>query len=197
MLYYLETTILIIFLSLDTIIAGISMGIEKIKVTLLSSIILNTISTLFLIVSCYVGKYIIEILPSFISCNLSSFLFIILGINKLIEYLKESKSSQSKNIIIKIFKEPTLASEIDLDNSKTLSIKELILLASALSIDNLIIGLGITNNILVFIILHFIIGIFLFIIFNRLFFKISFFRNINSSLLSSVIFIIIGIYHLF
>lgn len=201
-MFYLEISILIITLSFDTLIAGISMGIEKIKVPLSSILILNMINTIFLFISCLLGSKIFNFCSNEIIFYLPSIIFIILGIIKIIESIYQELKQKKyilklSNIkcIIRIYHEPCKA---DLDNSKTLSLKELIFLAIALSLDNVIAGIGLghyINSLSFIIIFHFIFGLCFFYLFNRIILKVNI-NKINTSFICGIIFIIVGIFRI-
>lgn len=202
-MFYFELLILITTLSLDTLIAGISMGIEKIKVPFSSIFILNIISTFFLLISCLLGSQILNLFSYKIINYLPSIIFILLGISKLLEPICKSKSSKGDTLkpsniecIFQIYQNPLQA---DLDDSKTLSIKELVLLSVALSLDNFIVGIGLIHYIsflFLIVIFHFLFGIIGFYFCNHISLRVNISNKINTSIMSGLIFILVGIFQI-
>lgn len=194
---YLELFILIITLSLDTLIASISMGIEKIRVSIVSILILNTISSIFLAISCLCGNTILTLFNNNTISYLPNIIIILIGVSKIIKPVYKKITSKNNGFDIKgLFKIYYNPEKADLDNSKTLSIKEIILLSITLSFDNLIAGssLGFCMNFINLIILfNFFFGSILFFILNRLFLRINLKSNIDISFISGIIFILVGI----
>lgn len=204
MIYSISFWILLITLSLDTFIAGISMGMEKVKVPIYSIILLSLVGTFFLLISCLFGEQISYFLPSNYIKFISTSLFFILGIHKILDVLcKRIHTTQYKvhfsnfECILCIYHNPKVA---DLDHSKTLSIKELILLGTALSFDNLTVGLLLglwSYSITLLIIFNFLISFFLFFIGSRLSYFLSNTNSERFTILSGFIFIMVGIYRIF
>ena len=162
----LEILLLVLSVSLDSFIASISYGSSKIKIPLISALIVDIISSSMLGISLVFGSF----LQNYISINIAKlFSFIILfilGFYRLFEGLLKSyinkKSKNSSPLTFKLFDFnfvlQVYANEIkaDFDKSKTLSYKEAVYLSFALSLDSLAVGFGssliIINYILVFII---------------------------------------------
>ena len=149
----LESALLIISLCIDACIASFAYGTNKIKIPVISGLILTGISTLFLIISISLGS----IIKGFIPANLTSFMcfgiLFILGFMRLFEGLLKQylnkKVASSRNIeltllnfklVLNVYADATLA---DIDHSKILSYKEALYLGIALSLDSLVVGFGV------------------------------------------------------
>lgn len=202
MFNYISIISLLISLSIDFSVAGISLGISNIKVPKKAILFLSLTNTIFLIISYILGKYIISYINSKITI-LPSIIFIIFGLEKILESIIKNLPHKKYKInifntilVLQIYNNP---SKVDLDKSKTLSIKELIILALSLSLDNIIIGIGMYtfSNYLAFIIIsNLLISYFLFYIANKYFINRKKNKNIDYSWLGGIIFLLIGIYRL-
>lgn len=201
MFYWISFIILLFSLSIDTFIAGISISLSKIKVPIFSIFIICFINTVMLASSYLLGERIFHLLPSYIIILLSSLPFLFLGFYKIFESkpIPKKKNESFIQAIFYIFKSPEDAHTVDFDFSKTLSMKELVLLSISLSLDNLIAGVGLgmkSGSFFFMFIFNFLISFFLFLTGNRLFLKVTSYP-INWSLISGVIFIFVGIYRIF
>lgn len=148
----LETLILVLSVSIDSFLASISYGTSKIKIPLKSILILDIISSTMLGLSLLIGG----LLQNYISLNIAKIIsFIILfclGLYRLFEgMLKTYINKNYKNFsplkfklfdfqfVLQVYADETKA---DFDNSKTLSSREAMYLAFALSLDSLAVGFG-------------------------------------------------------
>lgn len=203
MMHYISTVSLLLSLSIDFLIAGVTLALSNIKVPKKAIIFLSIINTSFLIISIIIGSIIIKYLNSYLIFLIPSFIFIILGIEKILEAIIKKLQSKKYQLrifntlfILQIYNNPN---KIDLDKSKTLSIKELIILSLSLSMDNfvIVIGLSISSYSILFILIsNLIISYLLFYLANRYFINFSKSKD-NGTLISGIIFLIIGIYRLF
>ncbi|WP_024615235.1 sporulation membrane protein YtaF [Clostridium sp. Ade.TY] len=148
----MEILILVFSLIIDSFVASIAYGADKIKIPNLSVIIINIVSCLMLSISLLLGGYLENIMPEFLPKYISFFIFICLGIYKLFEgFFKKYISKVSKlerpltfklfdfKFALTVYADETKA---DFDKSKKISIKESIYLSLALSIDSLAVGFG-------------------------------------------------------
>ena len=139
-------------LSLDAFVASLAYGANKIKIPFTSIIIIDVVCAAFLGLSIFFGTFVKKLFPQNITIIISFVILILLGVYYLFEsiiksYLRKKTSLDKKvkfklfNIwfIINIYIDETKA---DMDNSKNLSSKEALYLASALSLDSLAIGFG-------------------------------------------------------
>lgn len=168
----MEVLILVLSLVIDSFVASIAYGADKIKIPNIYIIIMNIISCLILTFSLTLGNCLEDIMPPYLPKYISFAIFVILGVYKLFEgFFKKYMSKFLKNkekltfklfdfkFILQVYIDETKA---DFDESKTISLKESIYLAMALSIDSLAVGFGasfININPLLMIIFCFIFGI--------------------------------------
>lgn len=202
MFYWISFIVLLFSLAIDTFIASVSISLSRIKVPIFSIFIICFINTIMLASSYLLGERIFHLLPSYIIVLLSSLPFLFLGFYKIFESKPIPKREKNESLIqavFYIFKSPEDAHTVDLDFSKTLSMKELVLLSISLSLDNLIAGVGLgmkSGSFFFMFIFNFLISFFLFLTGNRLFLKATSYP-INWSLISGIIFIFVGIYRIF
>lgn len=148
----MEIILLVLAISLDSFLVSIHYGIKKIKIPLVSIIIINMICSLILGTSIFLGNEAQRFLPSHMTSIISFLILLLLGIyylfEGLIKFYLESKSNHEGKLeigfadirfIINLYLDGTHA---DKDKSKVLDSKEAIYLALALSLDSLTIGFG-------------------------------------------------------
>lgn len=156
----INSIILAISSSIDSLGIGITYGIKNTKISNKARIILFGISFLVTLISLYFGSIIKNIFNENISKFLGSSILIIMGLFILFQSLKkETVKSHKKDIVhlenetekiysffirflgitIKIIKNPVNS---DLDSSKTIDSKEALFLSLALSLDSFCIGIG-------------------------------------------------------
>lgn len=129
----LNSLILAISTSIDSLGIGITYGIKNTKISLIGKIILFSISFFGTYFSIFLGDFIQQIFPNILTKLFGSFILIFMGIYICFEALK------SKETYSNIFNNPISS---DLDNSKIIDSKESLFLAIALSLDSLCIGIG-------------------------------------------------------
>ncbi len=148
----LEILLLVLSVSIDSFIASISYGSSKIRIPLISALIVDIISSSMLGISLILGSFIQNYI-SITTAKIFSFtILFFLGLYRLFEGLlksyinnkaKDSPSLHFKlfdfNFVLQVYANETKA---DIDNSKVLSYKEAIYLAFALSLDSLAVGFG-------------------------------------------------------
>ena len=212
----LQSLLLVFSLCLDTFVASIAYGTDKIKIPFYSSIIINLVCSSFLGIALFLGDLLNNFIFSFFSLlfhympinvatYLSFFLLLGLGIYRVFEvfckkYIKKF-SNKDKPLTFKVFDFKFVlqiyADEIkaDYDNSKLLSAKEAFYLAIALSLDSLAVGfgsgLGYVNYAQV-IILCFLVGIVCLRVGSQLGRHFANIMNVNLSWLSGVLLIILA-----
>lgn len=148
----METILLVLTLSLDSFVASVAYGSNKIKIPFSSILIINTICSLFLGFSIFFGSQVKKILPENTTLIISFLILMLLGIYYLCEgifkgYLSGKSDLNSKVklklfdiwFIVDIYVDETKA---DFNHSKNLDAKEAIYLATALSLDSLAVGFG-------------------------------------------------------
>lgn len=145
----LSALLLVLAVCIDAFATSVSYGMGKIKIPFFSALIISLIGTSFLAVSIFFAKILSNFINPQTCVILSVILLIFLGITNLFQnslktFLKKHKGQKNVSFslfdisfVIEIFLDETKA---DFDNSKTLSPKEAIVLAIALSLDSLASG---------------------------------------------------------
>lgn len=206
----LQSLLLVLSLCLDTFVASIAYGADKIKIPFYSSIIINLVCSLFLGISIFLG----DVLNNFLSVNVAIFLSFILlfslGIYRVFEvffkkYIRKV-CNEDKPITFKVFDLKFVlqiyADEIkaDYDNSKLLSAKEAFYLAVALSLDSLAVGFSsglVYINYTQVILLCFLVGILCLTLGSHIGKYFANIIDINLSWISGVLLIILAIMRTF
>lgn len=169
----LESLLLVSALCIDSFVASIAYGTSKIRIPVLSTILINLICTFTLACSLLVGSIFKNFLPGNLNVVLGFLILMFLGTYRLFEYIFKAyiskRSISNIPLTFKIFDFKFVlqvyADEIkaDFDNSKCLNTKESLYLALALSLDSLAVGFGssLCNiNYMEVLILCFLIGVF-------------------------------------
>lgn len=146
----LDTLILVISISIDSFLASISYGTSKIKIPLLSALIIDLVSCFILGFSLFIGELFKGYIPFTIAKSISFLLLFSIGIYRLFEsilknYIKKNSKKSSPltfkifdiKFVLQVYADETKA---DFDKSKILSSKEAFYLAIALSLDSLAVG---------------------------------------------------------
>ena len=201
----LQSLLLVLSICLDTFLASIAYGTEKIKIPLSSSIIINLVCSSFLCVSLLLSNILNDFIPIGIANILSFLLLLSIGVYRIFEvffkkYIRKL-SYKDMPFTFKVFDFKFVlqvyADEIkaDYDKSKLLTAKEAFYLAVALSLDSLAVGfgsgLGYINYIQV-IALCFLVGIVCIGLGSYLGRHFANILNINISWLSGVLLIILS-----
>lgn len=134
--------ILIVAVCIDCFAAAIGLGSAGIKIPVKSALIISSVGTLFLILSVSFADVISCFIPLEICRIISFVLLIALGLFNIFQNtLKRAvNNKKSKNTNpVTVFCDETAA---DVDNSKTISPKEALPLAIALSADSIITGIS-------------------------------------------------------
>lgn len=153
----LNSILLVIALSLDSFLAALAYGAEKIKIPLKSVFLIALIGVMFLGVSLYTASFMRQFIPERVTHMISFGIFFCMGVSSLFQgtikaFLRKCKSSKLTfqysgiSFVLDVYLDETSA---DADHSKLLSLKEAMYLAVALSIDSLVsgfaLGIGITH----------------------------------------------------
>lgn len=148
----LESLLLVLSLCVDALVASFAYGTNKIKIPVISSMILTSISTIFLMISITAGSFIHGFISETLAQSICFIILFLLGFLRIFEGLLKSylnkKSLSSHNIEVTVFSFKLVlnvyadVTAADLDHSKSLSTKEALYLGTALSLDSLIIGFG-------------------------------------------------------
>ncbi len=148
----LESALLVLALSTDAFIASLAYGSNKIKISWYSAEVIAVVCTGILGISILIGSFLKGFIPDEFFKYISFTILILLGLVKLMDnvikvlidkytvYSKKIKFTMfNLNFILNIYANPK---EADIDQSKTLSPKEALSLALALSFDSLAAGIG-------------------------------------------------------
>lgn len=167
----IESLILVSSLCIDTFVASVAYGTDRIKIPFYSNIVINLVCSLFLGISLTLGGLLKDFLSPSTASILSFLLLLSLGFFRLFESFFKTYVQNFSNagapltfkafdfkFVLEIYANETKA---DYDKSKTLTLKEAIYLAVALSLDSLAVGFGsslVSINYLQVLILSFIVG---------------------------------------
>ncbi len=138
----IEILLLITAVSIDSFAAAVGIGGSGIKIPLRSAVIISFIGTLFLSCSVAFAEIIKLAVPETVCGIISFMLLIALGIFNLFQnFFKRllSRRSPPKTNPVMLFFDGTAA---DTDNSKSISPREAVTLAVALSADSLVTGVS-------------------------------------------------------
>ncbi|EKQ57662.1 MULTISPECIES: manganese efflux pump [Clostridium] len=133
--------------NLDNVVVGTAYGLKKIKIGLLPNLIIALITSTGTLLAMSVGIYISKFLPDYISNSFGAGVIIILGGYFVIKSkTKLLNNKNSKELALKNIGDMLeYAEKSDLDNSGDINIKEAVLVAFALTFNNL--GTGIAASI--------------------------------------------------
>lgn len=148
----LESLLLVLALSLDAFVASIAYGTNKIKIPCISVLIIDVICSTFLGISIILGSMVKTMVPREILVLISFTILMVLGVYYLFEGIVKSyigrRDHSSKRMKLKLFNFKVIIeiymdeTKADFDSSKTLSPKEALYLATALSLDSIAVGFG-------------------------------------------------------
>lgn len=130
--------------NLDNLVIGIAYGVKKIKIGLISNLIIATVTSIGTLISMSVRKFISGFLPTSLTNMLGAVIIMLLGLYFLIQsILKLIPKSYSNSLALKNVDEiMDYAEKSDSDNSGTLNIKEAFVVSLGLMLNNLGTGLA-------------------------------------------------------
>ena len=190
----LNSFILAISSSIDSLGIGITYGIKNMKISFFSKFILFIISISITYLALFLGNLLSDMLSDFFTTIIGSGILIFMGSYIIYEALKIKRNN------FNIFNNPISS---DFNHSKTIEPKEALFLAIALSLDSFGIGIGGSIGSINLIFFQIFVSIF------QLFFLCSGIwlgKNINNlyrlpeniwSIISGILLIIIGIFKIF
>ncbi|MBB5325986.1 putative sporulation protein YtaF [Anoxybacillus tepidamans] len=151
MLKYVSMIMLALAVSLDSLSVGVTYGMRKMKFPLPSMMVIALFSGLMLLVSMYVGSFLVLLLPVRAEKSIAACILIALGVWAIYNVLRKREdeledvaprpTAQMRiwrvhlkrfGVVIQILKRPSLA---DLDGSGSISMSEAMLIGFALSMD--------------------------------------------------------------
>lgn len=163
--------LLIVALCLDSFMAAFAYGTNKVKIPLISAMLIAFIGSSFLGISTYAAVYVQDFLTPQICTMIAFTIFFLIGLSSLFQssikaYLKKYSNSRKLSLrygsiafVIDVYVDEMNA---DKDHSNYLSLKEAFYLAMALSLDSLVsgfaLGIGINNPFLL-VLCSFLIGL--------------------------------------
>lgn len=144
--------LLVTALSIDTFTFSFLYGSSKVKIPLLSTVIINAICTTMLAAALILWAVISPLLPPFVTSLISFGILFVLGFSKLFDSSIKAIVKKNQNLfkkicfsysglylVLNIYTDPNSA---DRDESHDISPKEAVALAVALSLDGLAAGFG-------------------------------------------------------
>lgn len=153
-MHILSILLFVISASLDNLVVGIAYGIRKLKISLLSNLLIAFISCAGTLLSMLVGKLIGYFMSPHNANIIGSILLAILGLWFIISSLKKSTlkkeefdivTSQKKQNKIEYYNCGELLEspeKADIDNSGNIDLKEALTLGLALALNNMGLGIG-------------------------------------------------------
>lgn len=148
----IEAAVLAATLSIDSFAAGFAYGSNKIKVPLFSVQIISLITSGMLGLSVLTGTFVKNLIPPWLGTGICFSILFIIGLIKLVDGFMKSFIGRHVNLerhvefsmfslrfILSLYAKPE---DSDIDKSKTISSREAISLALALSFDGLAAGFG-------------------------------------------------------
>lgn len=126
---------------LDNIVVGIAYGMKRTKISLGSNLLIAIITSCGTLVSMLFGRLIATVLPVTIAQNLGASMIILIGIYFILEYLI-NKNKNDANSLPDIVKEDICCNNNTNICDRKIGLRETIMLAFALTINNLGIGIS-------------------------------------------------------
>jgi len=148
----LQAAAIAISVSIDAFAASFAYGSQKIKVPILSALIINLLCAVIIALSFLVGTALVGFIPDWLAMSLAFLILLVIGIIKLFDSITKSiirKHTQfdkeiklsvfNFKLVLHLYADPEVA---DVDISKSLSSREAAVLAVSLSLDGFAVGLG-------------------------------------------------------
>ncbi|WP_298844659.1 sporulation membrane protein YtaF [Clostridium sp.] len=130
--------------NLDNLVVGIAYGIKEIKIGIISNLIIAILTSTGTFLSMLVGTYILKFLPHSVANGLGAIVIIILGTYFVTQsIIKLINNSKSKELALKNATDMIVyAEKSDLDSSGNINVKEALIVAFALTFNNLGTGMA-------------------------------------------------------
>lgn len=153
-MHILSILLFVISASLDNLVVGIAYGIKKLKISLLSNLLIAFISCAGTFLSMSVGKFIGYFISPDIANIMGSIILIVLGLWFIVNSLKKRRikkedfvmeNPQKKQVKIDYYNCGELLEspeKADIDNSGNIDLKEAFALGLALALNNMGLGIG-------------------------------------------------------
>ncbi|MCL6587915.1 MAG: sporulation membrane protein YtaF [Anoxybacillus sp.] len=162
MLKYVSMIMLALAVSLDSLSVGVTYGMRKMKFPLPSMLVIAVLSGMMLLLSMYVGSFLVLLLPVRAEKAIAACILVAIGVWAIYNVLKKREDELEEvvprptatmkiwrvhlkrlGIVIQILKRPSIA---DLDGSGSISMNEALLIGFALSMDAF--GAGLSASLL-------------------------------------------------
>ena len=148
----LQAAVIAVSISIDAFAASFAYGCKRIKIPMLSALIINLICTTIIVLSFLFGSLLIQYIPEWLASVLAFSILFAIGtvklfdsitksiIRKYTQFNKEIKLSVLNfKLVMRLYADPET---VDVDVSKSISPREAAVLAISLSLDGLAVGLG-------------------------------------------------------
>ncbi len=143
---YITAILLSISSNLDTFAVCLTYGMKKVKLNMLSSLLISFVTSLGTLLSMVLGKVITRFIYPKVVTSIGGILLIILGVSMVTIFIKKFRTIYFNNLnrhkkvtYSEILSSPEKA---DIDNSGDLDLKECLNLSIALSLNNLSLGVA-------------------------------------------------------
>ena len=143
----LSPILFVISANIDNFAVGIAYGIKKIKIGILSSLIIAVISAVGTFLSMSFGLFLTNFLPSSVCSILGSLILIAIGLwiigdDFIKKHRKTIHNTYNKNDFMQCIELLDHPEKADTDQSGNIDVKESVTLAFALAINNVGLGIG-------------------------------------------------------
>lgn len=150
MMLYMKLLSIVIAVSLDGFGVGITYGMRKIRINMISLGIIVSCSGIIVLISMTIGHMIRTFIPPYVTSMMGSFILIGLGLFVLFSIVRQNQARKKAQRISEALKSPVQRitaviqnpSEADQDQSGIISAGEAIVLGTALALDAFAAGLG-------------------------------------------------------
>lgn len=134
-MFYIQLLFIVLAVSFDSFTVGLAFGVKQIKVTILALAMLMFCSAIVVFTSMTIGNLIESFFPELLRELIGSVVFLILGVVLLFTHTNHQGNERTMTLL----KKPHKA---DVDQSKTISMKEAFLLGTVLALDAFGAGIG-------------------------------------------------------
>lgn len=124
-MHLISSVIFALSVNIDAFLVGMSYGIRRIRIPLWQNLLISLISFLGTVLSLFLGRQILTLLPAFLADYLGSGILFILGIYYMLKSFHMPQNSLHSESI-----------------PPALPVREILLLGAALSLNNIGIGIG-------------------------------------------------------
>lgn len=140
-----STIVFVLSVNTDNFVVGVSYGIKKIRIKILSNLLIGLISSIGTILSMKIGKVITHFVPDTFANLSGGVILILIGIWTILQEFNKKKNipiSKGKNSLSKLENILSNPENADKDTSGNIDIKESVSLGIALTLNNIGLGIG-------------------------------------------------------